>query len=127
MEHTPHRADCENPTLRSSGALALLAIFCLLAACGSGSTSSYTGSSLNAASGTATLAWNAPTAGNILGYKVYYGTASGMYGQGVDVRMVNSYSVAGLSSGATYYFVTTAYDASNSESAYSNEISTVIP
>ena len=38
-----------------------------------------------------------------------------------------SYDDSGVQSGATYYYVSTAVDASNNESAYSNEASAVIP
>jgi hypothetical protein len=81
-------------------------------------------------SGSVTLEWDTPGGTNILGFRVYYGTQSGAYlqsfGQGVDVSMLNSYSVTGLASGTTYYFATTAYDAIG-ESTYSNEVSAVVP
>jgi fibronectin type 3 domain-containing protein len=38
-----------------------------------------------------------------------------------------SYTDATVQNGTTYYYVTTAVDASGSESAFSNEVSTVIP
>jgi hypothetical protein len=78
----------------------------------------------------ATLAWDALTV-PANGYRIYYGTAPGTYlqsvGQGLNVGNVTSYTVTGLSSGTQYYFAVTAYDASNDESTYSNEVSTVIP
>ena len=36
-------------------------------------------------------------------------------------------TVTGLSSGTRYYFAVTAYDTSNVESTYANEVFTVIP
>src|SRR5205807_5433546 len=64
----------------------------------------------------ATLAWDAVTAANLSGYRIYYGTAPGTYlqsvGQGLNVGNVTTYTVAGLSSGTRYYFAATAYDTS---------------
>jgi hypothetical protein len=81
--------------------------------------------------GTANLAWNAVTASNLAGYRVYYGTSSGNYiqafGQGIDVGNVLAYTVTGLTSGVTYYFAVTAYDTSGNESTYSSEVSKTIP
>jgi chitodextrinase len=79
-----------------------------------------------AGSDTTTLAWDASTATNLSGYRIYYGTAPGTYfqsrGKGVDVGNVTTYTIAGLSSGTRYYFAATAYDTSNNESAFSNEV-----
>jgi chitodextrinase len=80
---------------------------------------------------TATLAWDAVTATNLSGYRVYYGTAPGTYlqslGQGLNVGNVTTHTVTGLSSGTRYYFAVTAFDTSNSESTYSNEVFKDIP
>jgi chitodextrinase len=79
----------------------------------------------------ATLAWDAVTAASLSGYRIYYGTAPGTYvqaiGHGVNVGNVTTFTVTGLSSGTRYYFAATAYDTSNNESAYSNEITKIIP
>jgi hypothetical protein len=79
---------------------------------------------------TATLDWDAVTANNFSGYRVYYGTAPGTYNQapgaGINVGNVLTYTVTGLTSG-TYYFAVTAFDSSNNESDYSNEVSKIIP
>jgi len=77
------------------------------------------------------LAWDAPTTyvdGNpltaLMGYKIYYGTASGLYDQTpIDVGNVTSFTVTGLSWDTVYYFVVTAQDAQYLESDYSNEVS----
>ena len=78
---------------------------------------------------TVTLAWDAVTGAS--GYRIYYGIAPGTYlqsvGQGLNVNNVTTYTVTGLSSGTTYYFAATAYDTSNNESTYSNEVFKVIP
>ena len=84
-----------------------------------------------AATNTATLAWNAVTAANLGGYRIYYGTAPGTYtqslGQGLNVGNVTTYTIAGLASRTRYYFVVTAIDTSNNESAYSSEVFKDIP
>lgn len=65
------------------------------------------------------LLWD--SVGGAASYRVYVGTSPGMYGQGVDVGLVTSASVPGLSPATTYYFAVTAYDGTN-ESSYSNEV-----
>jgi chitodextrinase len=84
-----------------------------------------------AASGTATLAWDAVSASNLSGYRIYYGTAPGTYmqplGQGINVGNVTSYTVTGLTSGTRYYFAATAVDTSGNESTFSNEVFKDIP
>jgi len=70
-----------------------------------------------------TLAWNASPETDIAGYKVYYGTASQNYDWVLDIGKVTTYTVTGLTSGFTYYFAVTAYDTSDLESTYSNQVS----
>jgi hypothetical protein len=80
---------------------------------------------------TVTLAWDSVTAPNLSGYRIYYGTAPGVYlqprGQGVNVGNVKTYTITGLSRGIRYYFTATAYDSSNNESVFSNEVFKDIP
>jgi hypothetical protein len=70
-----------------------------------------------------TLAWNANSETDIAGYKVYYGTASQNYDWVLDIGKVTTYTVTGLTSGSNYYFAVTAYDTSDLESTYSNQVS----
>lgn len=70
-----------------------------------------------------TLAWDANTESSLAGYKVYYGTASRDYDWFVDVGKVTTYTVTNLTDGVKYYFAATAYDTSNKESTYSEEVS----
>ncbi len=84
-------------------------------------------------SGQATLSWDPPTTNadgtpltDLAGYKIYYGTSSGNYSQTIDVSNVTTYQVNNLSEGLTYYFAATAYDTSNNESSYSNEVNKTI-
>ena len=75
----------------------------------------------------ATLAWDASTQPEVTGYKIYWGTSSGQYTGSVDVGNVTTYTVTGLNSGTTYYFVATCYTATGAESGYSNQVSTTTP
>jgi len=76
---------------------------------------------------TANLAWDASTGSNAAGYKVYYGTSSRKYAYTVNVGNNTSCSISGLTAGNKYYFAATAYNASNTESAYSTELVYTIP
>jgi hypothetical protein len=84
-----------------------------------------------AASTTATLAWDAVTHPDLRGYRVYIGTAPRTYlqvnGNGVNVGIVTTYTLTGLSAGTRYYFAVTAYDRSNNESDFSNEVFKDVP
>lgn len=80
---------------------------------------------------TAALAWDAVAATSLGGYRIYYGTSPGAYvqaaGQGLNVGNVTAYTVAGLSRGIRYYFAVVAFNTSNTESAFSNEVFKDIP
>ena len=73
------------------------------------------------------LAWDSPPPdSNVVGYKVYYGTASGTYKPPIDLRYVTTtYTVQHLSKGVTYYFAVTAYN-QYGESDFSNEASGMV-
>jgi len=86
-------------------------------------TKSSTTTTVTSAGTAATLAWNADTSTGLAGYKVYLGTASGVYGTSINVGNVTSYVMSNLAVGTTYYFVVTAYNISGSESLPSNEVS----
>ena len=77
---------------------------------------------------TAALSWTASTS-IVTGYNVYRGTASGGPYTLVNAPFVilTSYTDNTVLSGQTYFYVVTAVDANNVESAYSNEVSAVIP
>jgi hypothetical protein len=69
------------------------------------------------------LAWNANGESDLVGYKVYYGTATGAYGAPISLGKVTACTLSGLTPGRTYHISITAYDTSNNESGYSNEVS----
>jgi hypothetical protein len=76
---------------------------------------------------TAVLSWNASTSAT--GYNIYRSATSGTgyarVNSGPDG--VLSYSDTSVQNGQTYFYVTTAVDASGQESAYSSEVSVLIP
>ena len=98
-----------------------------LFACGGTDIEDGAASATTQASGsTAILEWEASSSQNVVGYRIYYGNAPGTYlqplGQGVNAGNATTFTVTGLTSGTRHYFVATAYDASNNESIYSNEV-----
>jgi hypothetical protein len=77
---------------------------------------------LPAFAGSVTLAWDASPSPGVVGYNVYYGTASGQYdfvveGIGSDLGV----TIPELRLGGIYFFVATAFDAFGIESDYSTE------
>ena len=72
--------------------------------------------------------WNPNTEPDLAGYRIYVGTASGQYGEPVDVGNVTEHVMEITPQhGATYYFALTAYDTSGNESGYSAEASCFVP
>ena len=77
---------------------------------------------------TVQVTWNPNTEPDLSGYKIYYGTASGVYGDPIDVGNVTGHVMEITPQhGATYYFALTAYDTSGNESGYSSEATCFIP
>lgn len=71
------------------------------------------------------LSWDANPEPAPAGYKVYYGTASGVYDQSIDVGNLLEVTVDHLSSTSDYFFVVTAYDAMGLESPPTSELKTI--
>jgi hypothetical protein len=83
-----------------------------------------------AAVGSATLQWGSSADARVVGYRVYWGTASRDYqarGTGTPANADNSHVVGNLRSGRTYYFAVTAYDSAGIESDFSAEATKTIP
>ena len=75
------------------------------------------------------LNWVASTSANVKGYYVYRSsTSGGPYTKlATSLAAGNSYTDTTVTAGATYYYVATAVDSNNQESAYSTEVRAVIP
>ena len=73
-----------------------------------------------------TLQWDPNTEANLAGYKIHYGTASGQYDHVVNIGKSVTATVSGLDANMRYYFAVTAFDTSQNESGYSNEVSHII-
>lgn len=86
-------------------------------------------SDLSSEDGTASLSWDASTGTDIAGYKIYLATASGSYGAPIATTPTNvtTYTITGLATGTTYFFVVTSFNMDGTESTFSNEVSKVIP
>ena len=64
---------------------------------------------------------------NVVGYKIYYGTASLTYDSSVAVGDTNVVTISGLAEGMTYYFAAIAIDSAGEESPFSNEAVYQVP
>ena len=80
-----------------------------------------------APAGSLTLSWDASTSADVTGYDVYYGTNSGNYPYMINVGNATTVTISNLSAGVTYYIAATAYDADGDQSAYSGQISYLVP
>jgi len=68
------------------------------------------------------LAWDPSPDAQVVGYRVYFGVASGSYTNSANVGAVTNATITGLVVGTTYFFAATAYNAAGDESVFSNEI-----
>ena len=76
--------------------------------------------------GSATLSWTLNTEPDLAGYKIYVGTAAGLYnypGSPFVIGVTGSYTITGLPIGETYFFAISAFDSSGGESGLSSEVS----
>ncbi|MHB1309158.1 MAG: putative Ig domain-containing protein, partial [Limisphaerales bacterium] len=74
-----------------------------------------------------TLAWDANTEADVVGYRLHFGTTSGSYTQQLDVGNATTGTVGGLDAGRIYFFAATAVNATGAESDFSNEIEYQVP
>jgi fibronectin type 3 domain-containing protein len=68
------------------------------------------------------LSWSPSIDPTVVGYKIYYGVASGDYTNSIDVGNVTNVVITNLADNTTYYFAATSYDINDVESVFSNEI-----
>lgn len=73
------------------------------------------------------LAWNANPETNVTGYRVSYGTTSGVYPNVVAVGASPATSISGLAEGTTYFFAVAAVNQDGLQSPLSSQISYQIP
>jgi len=97
-------------------------------ATGSPATITLSGSGVTFVAHSVNLSWTASTS-VVDGYNVYRSTTSGSGYTKLNGSLVSTvnYDDSGVANGTTYYYVTTAVDASGAESANSNEAVAVIP
>jgi hypothetical protein len=129
--HAHYAADGYRSARHYPRAFLLLLMTGLMAACGSSGSTEW-GAPTMAGGGIASLAWDPVAGTNLAGYRIYYGTAPGVYiqplGQGLNVAGTSTtYTIAGLQAATRYYFAATAYDATNNETSFSNEVFKDIP
>ena len=91
-------------------------------------TETLTGNGTQQSQHSVALSWDASTS-QVVGYNVYRGVASGgPYTKlNTSVDASTAYTDNFVQNGQTYYYVTTAVDSRNVESAYSNQVSASIP
>jgi hypothetical protein len=75
-----------------------------------------------AAAGQIRLAWDASTDPTVTGYRVYYGTVSGVHTSSINAGNQTTALVSSLTNGARYYFVVRSYNASGVLSAPTGEV-----
>jgi hypothetical protein len=80
-----------------------------------------------AAAASVSLAWSQSSDTNVVGYNVYYGTASGVYTNNVTVGNSPNATISNLVPGITYYFAAAAFDALGNQGALSNETQFIVP
>jgi len=80
----------------------------------------------HASAGQVHLTWDAVSAPNLVGYRLYYGQTPSSYTTHIDTGLQTTATMTGLTAGKTYYFVVTAYDTAGEESGASNTASVTI-
>ena len=77
---------------------------------------------------TVSLSWIASTS-TVTGYNVYRSTSNGSGYVKINTSLVSglTYTDSSVTSGTTYFYVTTAVDSSGNESGFSNQATAVIP
>jgi hypothetical protein len=74
-----------------------------------------------------TLTWAASTSISTMGYKVYYGSASGIYTSVLTVGKVTTATISNLTPGQRYYFLVDTYNPLGVVSTFLSETSATAP
>jgi hypothetical protein len=91
-------------------------------------TESLSGSGVAPTQHSVDLSWGASSSSNVVGYNVYRaGVSGGPYATVMSANSGTNFVDASVQAGQKYYYVVTAVDGSGAESAYSNQVQTVIP
>ncbi len=77
--------------------------------------------------GSVTVTWDPNTEPDVTGYRVLYGTQSGVYTFSQAAGNVTTWTVDNLTAGQIYYFVVQAVNAAGMTSPLSQEVSTSVP
>jgi fibronectin type 3 domain-containing protein len=89
----------------------------------------FTGTGVALVNHSVSLSWTASTSANVTSYNNYSSTRSG----GPYTRLTatpsstTTYTDTTVQTGQTYYYVVTSVDSNNVESAYSTEVSAIVP
>ena len=75
----------------------------------------------NANAADVTLALDLKKDSEIAGYRIYYGTCSGIYTSRIDAGKLTKIIISDLNDGQIYYFTATTYDHNGNESSFSEE------
>lgn len=73
-----------------------------------------------------TLAWDPNPDPAVIGYRVYYGVASGVYTNMLEAGNATQLRVEPLKPGVVWYFAATDYDTNRLESDFSAEVSAMV-
>src|SRR5437879_4544234 len=76
---------------------------------------------------TITLAWDPSSDPSVVGYNLYYGTATRSYANEIAAGTQTSLSISNLVPGTTHYFAATTFTAGGLESDYSAEATYTVP
>ena len=71
------------------------------------------------------VAWNPSTDSAVVGYRVYHGTASGVYGEVLSAS--SSSLVYSTSASGSHYFAVSALNSAGNESPHSAEVVVAVP
>jgi hypothetical protein len=108
--------------------LSTMFLTCVISGCGKSNSKSDDSSN----TGVVSLMWDAsePQANDpnvVIGYRIRYGTVSGVYTFDFDAGTQLNAIITGLKKGTVYHFVAQAYAAGYTDSIYSNEVISTAP
>jgi fibronectin type 3 domain-containing protein len=93
------------------------------------STVSLSGTGVTQGTHSVGLSWDASTSNGVTGYFVYRGTTNGgpYTRQNLAQVSTTAFTDTGVAAGQEYFYVVTAIDSSEVESAFSNQVSATTP